>query len=329
MRILMIGGTRFVGRHIAGAAMARGHQVTLFHRGRTGAGLFPEVEHRYGDRDTDLSALAEGQWDATVDVCAYLPGQVRALAQTLGERAGHYVLVSTVSVYDDPPSPGATEAAPLVELDDPDVAVVTSETYGGLKVLCERAAVASFGAGTLAIRPTYVVGPDDYTGRFPHWVERISRGGEVLLPGPADDPSQVIDVRDMGAWIVGLVEAGRAGALHAASPRPPWSWADTMSAIADTVAPAGTTLTWVDAPFLRAQGVDDRSLPLWSGGDAGRFIFALDPSAAYASGLSPRPLADTVRDTLAWLRSPEGAQRQHVGLSSEREDMLLRAWHER
>jgi 2'-hydroxyisoflavone reductase len=246
----------------------------------------------------------------------------------LGERAGHYALVSTVSVYDDPPGPGATEAAPLVELDDPDVAVLTSETYGGLKVRCERAAVASFGAGTLVIRPTYVVGPDDYTGRFPHWVDRIARGGEVLLPGPADDPSQVIDVRDMGAWIVGLVEAGRAGALHAASPRPPWSWADTMSTIADAVAPVGTTLTWVDADFLRAQGEDGGSLPLWSGGDPGRFVFALDPSAALASGLAPRPLADTVRDTLTWVRSRDGGE-PSVGLGVEREAELLRRWHRR
>ena len=326
MRILMIGGTRFVGRHVVTSALARGHEVTVFHRGRTGAGLFPEAEHRLGDRDGDRSALAEGRWDATVDVCAYLPDQVRALAATLGERAGHYVLVSSVSAYADPPGPGATEAAPLVELEDPGVAVVTNETYGGLKVLCERAAVAAFGPGALVVRPTYVVGPDDYTGRFVHWVDRIARGGEVLLPGPADDPSQVIDVRDLGAWIVGLVEEGRAGALHAASPRPPWSWADTMGAIVEAVAPAGTRLTWVDADFLRAQGEDERSLPLWSGGDAGRFIFGLDPSAALASGLAPRPFAETVRDTLAWLRS-SGAP--GVGLGPEREAELLRQWHAR
>jgi 2'-hydroxyisoflavone reductase len=324
----MIGGTRFVGRHIAEAALARGHDVTFFHRGRSGVDLFPGAEHRLGDRDSDLSALAQGRWDATVDVCAYLPAQVRTLARTLGERAGHYVLVATVSVYDDPPGPGATEAAPLVELDDPDVAVVTSGTYGGLKVLCERAAVESFGAGTLMIRPTYVVGPDDYTDRFVYWVDRIARGGEVLLPGPANDPSQVIDVRDMATWIVGRVEAGRAGALHAASPRPPWSWADTMTTIADAVAPAGTTLTWVDADFLRAQGEDGRSLPLWSGGEAGRFVFALDPSAALASGLAPRPLADTVRDTLAWARS-RGDVELTAGLNPELEAELLRRWRGR
>jgi 2'-hydroxyisoflavone reductase len=233
-----------------------------------------------------------------------------------------------VSVYQDPQGPGYTEDAPLIELDDPSVDQVTEQTYGGLKVLCERQAVTSFGSGSVLVRPTYVVGPDDYTWRFPYWVGRMARGGEVLVPGPGDDPSQVIDARDMGRWIVELLERGEQGPFHAASPRPPWTWAETMQLIADTVAPAGTTLTWVDADFLREHRADHTELPLWPGGDSDRFMLAADPSAAYATGLAPRPLEETVRDTLEWVRS-QGDVEPPVGLRPERETELLRLWRDR
>lgn len=323
MRILVIGGTRFIGRHVVEQAVARGHQVTVFHRGRTGADLFadePLVELRRGDRDSDLSAVAGGRWDATVDTCAYFPRQVHTLADALGERGGQYLLVSSVSAYAAPARPGYDEDAPLAELDDPTVEEVTEETYGGLKVLCERAGMERFGPSTVVVRPTFVVGPDDYTWRFPWWVARLARGGEVLAPGPRDVPAQVIDVRDMASWMVGLLEQRATGAFHAVSPAPPWTWADQLETIRDTVAPAGTELVWVDGAALRAEGVTEVDLPLWSEGEP-ELMMAADPARATATGLTPRPLAETVRDTLAWVQRtpmPEGK-----GLDPEREKELL------
>lgn len=323
----MIGGTRFVGLHVAEAALAAGHDVTVFHRGRTGPDLLPGATHLTGDRNADLSALAEGRWDATVDACAYFPRQVHELAEVLGDRAGHYLLVSSVSVYDVPDRPGFDEDARLIELDDPTVEEITEETYGGLKVLCERAAVERFGPQTLLVRPTFVVGPDDYTWRFPWWVQRLARGGEVLAPGPADAPAQLIDARDMGTWMVGLLERAESGPFHAVGPSGDFTFGRQLEAIAAEVAPDGTSLTWVDEDFLLGEGVDGAALPLWSGGDPYRLQMTADPSRAFATGLRPRPLADTVRDTLAWLATQQ--QPSSPGLSAEREAALLTRWHAR
>ena len=165
MRILVVGETQFVGRHIVEAAIARGHHVTLFHRGVTGDDLFPEVTHLHGDRDSELTPLATGEWDATIDTCAYVPRQVRALADALGGRGGHYTFISTISIYADPPGPGIDEDAPLRTLEDSTTEVVDGDTYGGLKVLCEAAARQAF-ADVAIVRPSYVVGPHDHTERF-------------------------------------------------------------------------------------------------------------------------------------------------------------------
>jgi 2'-hydroxyisoflavone reductase len=322
MRILVIGGTRFVGRHVVEQAVTRGHDVTLFHRGRTGTDLFPDLEHRFGDRDLDLSALADGEWDATVDTCAYVPRQVHGLADALRGRGGHHLLVSSVSVYAAPEGPGIGEDAALVELEDPGTEEVSDQTYGGLKVLCERAAVERHGSATLLVRPTYVVGPGDYTWRFPWWVARIARGGDVVAPGPGDAPAQVIDVRDLGGWMVRLLEDGRSGAFHAASPAPVFTWRQQLEVIVDAVGPVGTTLHWVSPEAVRAAGAD-AGFPLWSGDDPDVWVMAADPSRAFATGLAPRPLADTVKDTLAWTRTagmPAG-----TGVTDEQERSLLQA----
>ncbi len=327
MRILVIGGTRFVGRHLVDAALAGGHAVTVFHRGRTGPDLFPDAEHRTGDRDdpAGLAALADGEWDATVDTCAYLPRQVTSLAEALGGRGGHHLLISSVSAYADPTGPGGDEDSPLAELADASVEEVTDQTYGGLKVLCEREARRLHGPRTLLVRPTYVVGPADYTWRFPWWVARIARGGEVLAPGPREAPAQLIDARDMASWMVGLLEQDASGAFHAVGPTGTFTWGEQLDAIAAAVAPAGTTLTWVDRDVLAVEGVGQESLPLWSGDDPDVWMMAMDPARAFGSGLRPRPLADTVRDTLAWTRTappPDG-----TGLTPTDEKRVLAAWH--
>jgi 2'-hydroxyisoflavone reductase len=325
VRILVIGGTQFVGRHIVEAALERGHDVTLFHRGVTGDDLFPEATHVHGDRNEDLDALSRGEWDVTVDACAYFPRQVRALAGALTDRGGHYVFISTISAYADPPGPGLTEDAPLRELQDPDTEVLDGDTYGGLKALCETAARESFGDIAI-VRPTYVVGPHDHTRRFTWWVWRFARGGDILAPGPADDPLQVIDARDLARFVIDIGERRRAGTWHTMSPQPPFSIADMFDAIARAVAPPGHRVEWVDDDFLVRSGVGEGDFPLWGARDPQRFVLAADASRALAEGLSPRPLAETIRDTLEWAQTspPEGA-----GLSPRREAELLETWRRR
>ena len=327
MRILMIGGTRFVGKHIVTAALAAGHEVSVFHRGRTGPDLFPEIEHLTGDRDADMSAIATGTWDATIDTCGYFPRQVHTLADALGERGGQYTYISSMSVYAPPPGPGLTEDSALVELADPTVEQVTDETYGGLKVLCEHAARERHGADAFIVRPTYVIGPDDYSWRFPTWVTRIARGGVVLAPGPADYPSQYIDGRDMAEWVVDMVSRNVGGTFHATGPTAQFTWGEQLETIVNAVGPDGTVLEWVDAKFLLDRGVEGGQLPLWAGDDPDRWVMAGDPSAAFANGLRMRPLADTVRDTLAW--ATEQTQPASSGLDPGREHELLEAWASR
>jgi 2'-hydroxyisoflavone reductase len=329
MRLLFIGGTRFVGRAIVEAAVTAGHDVTVLHRGQTVAEGLEGVRHLTADRNADLSVLRGETFDATVDVCAYWPRQVVDLATALGGSGGHHVLISTVSVYADSDGPGITEDSPLAELSDPTTETVTNETYGGLKVLCERAALDAYGADHLTIvRPTYVVGPHDYTFRFPWWVSRIARGGEVLAPGPETAPVQLVDARDQGSWTISLTERRTAGVFNGIGTSPPFGFADMLGAIADAVAPAGTTLTWVDGGWLTERGVSGVDLPLWSEG-VDEWVVAASNDRALASGLTPRPLADTIRDTLDWLRRDDARPPRGSGLDAGREQALLADWHAR
>jgi len=327
MRILIVGGTAFVGRHIAEAALAAGHDVTLFHRGRTGTDLFPQATHLTGDRNGDLSALAAGEWAATIDVSGYLPRQVRSLAEALAGRGGRHLFISSTSAYRSPVPALFTEDAPLAELADPTTEEVTDQTYGGLKVACERAVFELYG-GTRAIiiRPTYVIGPHDSTGRFTWWVERVARGGTILAPGEPDDPIQVIDARDLASWIVSLVEKSASGTFHAVSPAPPFGFGDLLTAIVAEVAPAGSELTWVSRDFLLTEGVTDAQLPMWPGGDSARDTNAADPAAAFAAGLAPRPLRQSIAEIHhEQLRTPTPTP-AGVGLSPDREAELLARW---
>jgi nucleoside-diphosphate-sugar epimerase len=321
VRILIIGGTRFVGHAMAEAALAAGHDVTLLHR--TATDQLPAATHLLADRNGDLSVLADGRWDATIDVCAYLPGQVASLHDALGDRGGQHVFVSTVSVYADQSSAGADEDAALLPESPADTREVTAESYGPLKVACERIARERWGDdGLTIIRPTYVVGPRDLTGRYPWWVLRAARGGRMILPGPADAPMQCIDARDMGAWTIRLVESRAFGVFTAARP------ATTFGAfLADTVASVGepVDLAPVDGTFLAEQGVDGAQLPLWSEG-AHEYVLAMSPARAEAAGLTHRSFEEIVRDTLAWAQAhPDQATRDGVGLTPEREQELIEA----
>lgn len=325
MRVLVVGGTQFVGRHIVQALLDGGHEVTLFHRGSGTEDPFPQAEHRHGDRNGDLAPLAEGEWDATVDVSAYVPRQVRALGEALGRaggRGGRYLYISSVSAYAPADEPGLTETAPLAVLADEDTEEVTGETYGGLKALCEYAAVEVFGAESLIVRPTYVIGPYDTTGRFTYWVRRLAEGGEVLAAGPRDQPVQVVDGRDLADFCVRLLEDGASGPFHVAGPPPPHGLGDLLEAVRDAVAPEGTTIRWVDPAVATEHGLDGRVLPLWHGGER-TGTAAVDPSAALGRGLRMRPVGESARDTLD---APDVTPLvPGVGLEREREADLLGA----
>jgi 2'-hydroxyisoflavone reductase len=322
MRILIIGGTRFVGHAMAEAAVDAGHDVTLLHRNATEE--LPGATHLLADRNADLSVLDGLGFDATIDVCAYVPGQVRALHRALGDRGGHHLFVSTVSVYREPDAPGAGEDSPLHPAAPQDATDVTNETYGPLKVTCERVAEEVYGdAGLAIIRPTYVVGPRDMTARYPWWPLRAARGGPMIAPGPAEAPMQCIDARDMGAWTIRLAEGQVSGAFTAARPH------TTFGALLDeTVAAVGSDaeLVPVDGDWLVEQGVDGLQLPLWTEGGP-EWSLAMATAKAEAAGLTHRPFAETVRDTLAWAQAnPDQSTSPQWGMAPEREQELLDAW---
>ncbi len=330
MKLLILGGTRFLGRHLAEQALAAGHQVTLLHRGLSspvgGPGLFPQAEHHIGDRNGDLAVLQAGRWDACIDTSAYVPRHVRSVAAALAGRVGQYQLVSSISVYDDAgysADAGPHEDCALARLPDPTVEAITGETYGGLKVLCEEAAQQAFGGRCLVSRPGLIVGPHDPTGRFTWWPQRLQRGGDVLAPGDPATPVQFIDVRDLAAWHLRQAEGGTAGLFNLVGPDEPLTIGGLLQAARDTLNPAAQ-LRWVDEAWLLAQGVQPWSdLPVWlPRAQAG--MHRTDTRRARATGLRTRPLADTLRDTAAWAQgraTPAG-----VGLAPEREAALLQAW---
>jgi 2'-hydroxyisoflavone reductase len=330
MRVLIVGGTRFVGWHITAAALRAGHQVTLLHRGSSSEPVFTEAEHLLADRNGDLSVLDEREFDAVVDVNAYHPRQVEALAKALRPDAGRrYVFISSVSAYDVPDAPGFTEESRLLPVPDPLPDEVTNETYGALKVACERAARRLFGPDTIIVRPTYVIGPRDHTGRFDYWVRRIRQGGRVLAPGDPAAPLQVIDARDHADFVVRLLRSAGGETFHTVSPPPPFTFGQMLEAIVSAVGPLSTSLTWVSADFLKEEGVDGEALPLWSSDPDEQILDTASPAKAYAAGLEPRPLVDTVMDIHGYLSSLTEPPQHDRQLSREREAELLRAWDRR
>ncbi len=331
MKILVIGGTQFIGRAIVELLVANGDEVTLFHRGRTNPDLFPSAEHLLGDRNVDLSALMSGEWDATIDPSAYFPRQVHSLAEALGKRGGRYVHISSVSAYATLTAPGANEDAALAQLEDPTTEVVTASTYGGLKALCEVATNEEFGPGgrgwsgqpASIVRPTYVAGPYDHTGRFTWWVQRAARGGRILAPGPRDNPFQSIDVRDVAQFVVSLAYGEAGGTFHVSGPVPPFTFQDFLTTVVAEVGAPDAELVWVDAPRLNAADVAPGDLPLWEGLDEDRLVLSVDASRAFGAGLTLRPLRETIRDVYEHEERTPTAIRQSVGLSPSRESQLL------
>jgi 2'-hydroxyisoflavone reductase len=326
LRLLVLGGTQFLGRAAVEAALARGHEVTLFNRGQTNPELFPEVERLRGDRHGDLSALKGREWDAVIDPSGFVPRVVRASAELLRGSVGHYVFVSSISVYREPYEAGFDESAPVFENEPASERV--EEQYAELKAACERVLAETLPGAHAIVRAGLIVGPHDPTGRFSYWPLRVAGGGDVLAPAPPERRIQFVDVRDLGDWLVRLAEERTSGTFNAV--RPVLTMAELLETCRE-VAGSDARLVWVDESFLLEQGVGVwMELPLWLPGDDAAFLQA-DVSRAEAAGLRFRPLEETIGDTLAWARetrAPLVRKRDlgTAGMEPEREAELLEAW---
>lgn len=334
-KILILGGTGFLGPATIEAAQARGHQVTMFNRGKTRPDLFPGVEKLHGDRDPQkgegLKALEGGHWDAVIDNSGYYPRLVGASAALVAPHTKQYLYISSISAYKEPNPENGTEDAPLATMPDPTLETMgkSYEYYGALKALCEQAAQKALPGRTAIIRPGYIVGPDDPTGRFTYWPVRFDKGGEVAVPGAPTDPVEIIDVRDLAAWLVHLVERGTMGVFNACGPDKRLPWGSLVAACQK----AGNTEAkpvWIPSEFLAKQeGIE---FPIWApfvGETKGFHTWRND--RAVKAGLRFRPAAETVKDTLAWFKAQEKVEKGRTklaGPSPEAEAKLIAAWRD-
>jgi 2'-hydroxyisoflavone reductase len=331
MKLLIIGGTVFLGRHLVNAALRKGHEVSLFNRGKSNPELFPEVEKLHGDRAVDISPLKGRQWDVVIDTCGFVPRHVREMAQLLSDSVAHYTFISSVSVYSDFSQIGMDESTPTGKLET-ETEDVTGETYGPLKALCEQAAESIMPGRVLSVRAGLLVGPYDYSGRFSYWITRIAKGGDVLAPGRPERLIQFIDARDVADWNIAMAEYKHAGTFNVTgNPIPIGDLLHTCKAVTGSDA----TFTWVDQSFLADHDVSPwQEMPVWlPENDGYDGMFTTSIANAVAHGLTIRPVLDTVRDTWAWLNDPEkgsGAAKRlletSAGLPPEKEAAVLEKW---
>ena len=330
LRILVLGGTGFLGPQFVEYALSRGHTLTLFNRGRTNTHLFPDVEKLVGDRNGDLESRRDRTWDAVVDNSASNPKWVRDSAQLLKDAVGTYLFTSTRSVYSDFSTIGMDESGPVFQVDRAAIDEGRQLPYGQAKALCEVEANAALPGRTLIVRPGLIVGPGDNTDRFTYWPARIDRGGEVLAPGDPDNRVMFIDVRDLAEWYVHLLERGALGVLNALGPEAPLSYAELLYGIrAVTASPV--SFAWVDTDFLLERRVRPYTdMPLWMPARDDRVGFnRFDLTRPLQMGIAYRPLAVTAKDTLDFYKSqpPERQRDLRAGLEAERERGLLAEWH--
>lgn len=323
MDLLVLGGTRFLGRHLVGAALERGHRVTLFNRGESNPGLFPGVEELRGDRGGDLAPLRGRTWDAVIDTSGYLPREVRRSAGLLSGSVGHYAFVSSISVYEDFGRLGIDEEAPVLAPPDPEPEELDIELYGGLKAGCERAVEAAVPGRALIVRPGMIVGPHDYTDRFPYWVRRVAEGGEVLAPGDPEQQVQLIDAGDLAGWMLDMSEARKSGVYNATGPEYRLTMRGMLEGIRDATG-SDARFVWVPEGFLLDREVKPwEEMPLWVPEEMAG-ILAVDVGRAVGAGLTFRPLVETARDTIG----PETGAEIGAGMPREKKRELLRAWRE-
>jgi nucleoside-diphosphate-sugar epimerase len=339
LRILVLGGTGFTGPFQVRYALARGHKVTVFNRGKTHPGELPEgVEQLIGDRNGKLDALQGKKWDVVIDNPTSVPVWVRDVAKILKGNVDRYIFISTISVYNDSSKPGIDESAELAKYEGKDAMKETRDTliaskfalYGPLKALSEKEAEKWFPGKTLIIRPGLIVGPGDETDRFSYWPVRIDRGGEVLAPGEPTDPVQFIDARDLAEWTIRMAEQDETGIYNATGPASQLGVAEMLNGIKSALN-SKATFTWVNTDFLEKEKVEPWSdMPVWvppRGEAAGMGRISIQK--ALAKGLTFRPLAETARETLKWFKS-QSTERQaklKAGITPERETEVLAEWH--
>ncbi len=331
LKILILGGTAFLGPAVVYAARRRGHTLTLFNRGHTNPGLFPDIETLIGDRDGKLDPLKGRDWDAVVDTSGYFPRLVKDSARLLADHVGQYAFISTISVYASFDKPGTDENSPVGTIEDPTVEKITEGSYGPLKALCEQAAEKALPGRVTNIRPGLIVGPRDRSDRFTYWPVRVSKGGEVLAPNSPKDGIQIMDVNDLGEWIVYCLENKVVGVYNAVSP-PGWLDMGGLLNTCKRVSGSDASFTWASSKFL-----EDHEVQGWS-----EMTCWMPPEGEYAGfnqvkserairhGLSFRPISETVRDTLDWWRTlpKERREKLRAGLAAEKEEKVLAVWHE-
>jgi 2'-hydroxyisoflavone reductase len=329
MEVLILGGTRFMGRHVMERAAQDGHSVTIFHRGKTECPLPPGVRELHGDRETDdLRAIADRPWDLVVDTCGYFPQDVRRTVEALRPRARRYLFVSSISVYKDGGRPGLVEDDDLLELapglpERPDVL----EHYGALKAACERVVRDAFGIAATVVRPGLIAGPYDPTDRFTYWAERLAAGGDVLVPGRPHAPVQFIDARDLAAFVLELGHRDVGGVYNAAGPEETLTMADMLEAgEAAIVSRDAVRLQWRhDEELLRRNVKPWTDLPLWipAGDPESGGLLQAGIAKAIAAGLRLRPVENTFADTYAWASALPADRERKAGITRERERELL------
>lgn len=323
MKILIIGGTRFLGRHLVNSARARGHEVTLFNRGKTNPDLFRKVKTIRGDREKDLNQL-EGTWDAVIDTCGYVPRVVKLSANMLKLKTEKYVFISSISVYANFAKIGINESDPVAKLADESIEEVTGETYGALKALCEKTVQEILGIDSLIIRPGLIVGPHDPTDRFTYWVKRVAQGGEILAPDRPEVLTQLIDVRDLADFIMTLIENDVSGVFNATGPDTPLSFGLLLDSC-KLVSSSDAKFKWANLDFITQNNIAPWSdLPAYVpdvGDDIG--FSKVDISKAINAGLKFSSIVNTVKDTLTWINELPNDYEMKAGLKPEREKELL------
>lgn len=334
LKILILGGTRFIGLHMTALALARGHTLTFFNRGKTKTDRYPEIERIKGDRNGEIDGLKDREWDAVIDNSGYVPRHVKLSAELLAPKVKQYVFVSSISVYPTFAEP-RDESSPVGKLSDETVEKVDGDTYGPLKALCEQAAKNALPGRTTVIRPGLIVGPDDNTDRFTYWPARAARGGEFIAPGAPTDPFQIIDARDLAAFTLNAVEKNVTGTFNLVSNVNEFKFGELtaacIAAAKKQAKPADTPrATFLPADFLEAQQVAPWSeMPVWLPAKGDEAAFAgTSNKAARARGLKITPLKKTVNDTLAWhlTRPAEEREKLKSGIAPEKEAAVLAAW---
>ncbi|WP_257350642.1 SDR family oxidoreductase [Pseudalkalibacillus decolorationis] len=342
MKILIVGGTRFLGRALVEEALKRGHEITLFNRG-TNQEAFPEVEQLIGNRDSDVSVLANRKWDIVMDTCGFAPHQIKKIADVLGDNIEHYTFISSISVYKDWIPLNITEdyhlqsMLPDDKLKDVEAGKISPyEYYGELKVLSEAEAEKHWPGRVLHIRAGLLVGPFDYTDRLPYWVQRVAQGGKVLVPGPSNRPVQLIDVKDVAAWALIMAENKTAGTFNVTGPNDILTIEELLNTC-KAVTNSDSEFVWAEEQFMLEHKVQPwTDMPLWipeyfpleGETEAWKGSFSISVEKAVNAGLSFRPLEDTIYDVYQWEKERQDTERK-AGIAQEREQVLLDTWFQK